>query len=559
MPRKKKLTTSWNLVSAIEKIWTLAHNSELNETFFKEAEEPANYVKGILGVSAFQSMVLGVLTDHEDSLTMRNIAHFLNCSKLRVMTFEPEFEDLVKRHLIKKTSTYDQGELRPAYIINKETIKAIKENREVKPYDPKSLSPRQVIKGMEDILLLLDADSSQYDTLVRSLKEQLAEAQHIEFCKRLLDMKLSSRELVFILLVLKCYVCDNQAYIDKSDYEDCFEDEVLVDILLDELNSKESVLTSKKIIENRIIEGIASTEEFCLTEEAINDYFKELSIHTKSDVHMDLMDYEKIIEKPLFYNKREESQITCLASLLDETQFKGIQQRLRDSRMRMGFACLFYGAPGTGKTESCLQLAKQTHRKIMQVNVSEIKSKWVGDSEKNIQQLFNQYRRMVEISRKNNENVPILLFNEADAIISKRKTGAENAVDKMENSIQNIILQEIEKLDGILIATTNLTQNLDSAFERRFLYKIRFDQPEASVKAKIWQSMIDGLASEDAIRLANCYDFSGGQIENIARKQTINNILYNSSNNVNELDKLCKEELIAKTEKVERTKVGFAV
>jgi len=274
---------------------------------------------------------------------------------------------------------------------------------------------------------------------------------------------------------------------------------------------------------------------------------------------MDLMDYEKIIEKPLFYNKREESQITCLASLLDETQFKGIQQRLRDSRMRMGFACLFYGAPGTGKTESCLQLAKQTHRKIMQVNVSEIKSKWVGDSEKNIQQLFNQYRRMVEISRKNNENVPILLFNEADAIISKRKTGAENAVDKMENSIQNIILQEIEKLDGILIATTNLTQNLDSAFERRFLYKIRFDQPEASVKAKIWQSMIDGLASEDAIRLANCYDFSGGQIENIARKQTINNILYNSSNNVNELDKLCKEELIAKTEKMERTKVGFAV
>lgn len=90
---------------------------------------------------------------------------------------------------------------------------------------------------------------------------------------------------------------------------------------------------------------------------------------------------------------------------------------------------------------------------------------WVGESEKNIKGIFDDYKQKVKQSVK----APILLFNEADAIIGKRQVGAERAVEKMENSIQNIILQEIEQLDGILIATTNLAENMDKAFERHFL------------------------------------------------------------------------------------------
>lgn len=98
---------------------------------------------------------------------------------------------------------------------------------------------------------------------------------------------------------------------------------------------------------------------------------------------------------------------------------------------------------------------------------------WVGESEKNIKGIFDDYKKEVKQLAK----APILLFNEADAIIGKRQVGAERAVEKMENSIQNIILQEIEQLDGILIATTNLAENMDKAFERRFLYKIQFEKP----------------------------------------------------------------------------------
>ena len=86
---------------------------------------------------------------------------------------------------------------------------------------------------------------------------------------------------------------------------------------------------------------------------------------------------------------------------------------------------------------------------------------------------------------KQSVKAPILLFNEADAIIGKCQVGAERAVEKMENSIQNIILQEIEQLDGILIATTNLAENMDKAFERRFLYKVKFEKPDLACRSQI--------------------------------------------------------------------------
>ena len=188
----------------------------------------------------------------------------------------------------------------------------------------------------------------------------------------------------------------------------------------------------------------------------------------------------------------------------------------------------------------------------MVVDVPQIKSKWVGDSEKNIKALFDRYRELV----KRKELVPILLFNEADAIISTRKSGAQNAVDKMENAIQNIILQEMESLDGIMIATTNLQENLDRAFERRFLYKIKFEKPDAAVRSKIWQQMIPELTEKDATTLAHAHELSGGQIENVARKHSINVVLHGEQENLLEnLLKECAAERLSNQQ--QRTRVGF--
>jgi SpoVK/Ycf46/Vps4 family AAA+-type ATPase len=217
--------------------------------------------------------------------------------------------------------------------------------------------------------------------------------------------------------------------------------------------------------------------------------------------------------------------------------------------MRSGFACLLYGAPGTGKTETVLQIARATGRNIMQVNLSEMRSKWVGESEKRVKAVFDRYRNFVEYCDKE----PILLFNEADGIIAKRSTNAIHAVDQMENTLQNIILQEMETLDGIMMATTNLTQNMDSAFERRFLYKINFHKPDCTTRLHIWQSMMPNLAESDVAILAERYDLSGGQMENITRKATVEHILTGQTPSLETLIGLCEEENIVEN----RPRIGF--
>ena len=166
-----------------------------------------------------------------------------------------------------------------------------------------------------------------------------------------------------------------------------------------------------------------------------------------------LLDCTTFAVKELFYNPSVQRQIDRLGELLAPKYFTEIQQRMEAGGMRKGFACLFYGAPGTGKTETVYQLARRTGRDLMVIDVSQIKNCWVGESEKNIKAAFDHYRSYV----RQLERAPILLFNEADAVLGIRQEGAQRAVEKMENSIQNIILQEMEQLDGIMIATTNLT------------------------------------------------------------------------------------------------------
>jgi SpoVK/Ycf46/Vps4 family AAA+-type ATPase len=156
---------------------------------------------------------------------------------------------------------------------------------------------------------------------------------------------------------------------------------------------------------------------------------------------------------------------------------------------------------------------------------------------------------------KRNKIAPILLFNEADGIIGIRQEGAQRAVEKMENSIQNIILQEMETLDGIMIATTNLQQNLDKAFERRFLYKIKFDKPTAEARACIWHEMIPDVDDSVVNALSEKYDFSGGQIENIARRYSIDTILHGERGNaLGILSEYCDSERLDTNDK---RKIGF--
>jgi len=226
--------------------------------------------------------------------------------------------------------------------------------------------------------------------------------------------------------------------------------------------------------------------------------------------------------------------------LLSDKNYRKIQDRLDGKGMRKGFACLFSGGPGTGKTETAYQIARETKRNIMMVDISEVKSCWYGESEKKIKEIFDTYRTAVD----NSALAPILLFNEADAVIGTRKEfgSASRAIDQTENTIQNIILQEMENLSGIMIATTNLTQNMDSAFERRFLYKITFDRPGREGRLGIWNALMPSIGEDNAAKVSGMFELSGGQIENIARKMEVDTIINGNSFSMDTLVQYCNDE-----------------
>ena len=268
---------------------------------------------------------------------------------------------------------------------------------------------------------------------------------------------------------------------------------------------------------------------------------------------------QDIRAKKLFYSEENQKQIEALTQSLSQSKYCRIQKKLTEKGLPCGIAVLLHGAPGCGKTETVYQLAKKTGRSIMQVDISATKSAWFGESEKKIKEIFTDYKELCSKMKKLKcGRTPILLFNECDAVFSKRKDISYSNTAQTENSIQNIILEEMENLEGILIATTNLTDNLDPAFERRFLFKIRFENPTVEAKRAIWKNKLPWLTTEKAQQLATTYNFSGGEIDNIVRKAEMKEIISGKRPAFSDIIEMCKvEKLDAATGATKR--MGFAV
>lgn len=211
---------------------------------------------------------------------------------------------------------------------------------------------------------------------------------------------------------------------------------------------------------------------------------------------------------------------------------------------------MLHGAPGTGKTETVLQLARQSGRELFRVEISESKSKWYGESEKIFKRIFTKYDAFAQQC----ERCPILFFNEADALFSRRRNIVDTSTDQTDNTLQNILLEELENFKGILFATTNLASHLDPAFERRFLFKVRFNAPDERVRYEIWRSKLTDTTEETCKILALRYEFSGAQIENVVRKCEMSEILNGAFPPLEEILACCAEEQL---QQEIRPSIGF--
>ncbi|MBO5750648.1 MAG: AAA family ATPase [Bacteroidaceae bacterium] len=537
------------LLEAIERVVELSEGSKMSDEFLLAASPEIGLIADSYGISEQQAVLFCICMERGPRrVDFDDFASHLGIGKIRALSFASDVDALVRRRLIRYRDAKDED----SFDVYQCVIKSLKHNEVYEMPLRKGLDCSGLFDYINMLYDDLDNDAIRPVELLEELNELFEENPQIGFVRRIKELHLDGDD--FLLLVFMCHLLINK---DDEDVRltqimDVYDDRSDFYRARAQLRSGKHDLMTENFMEHRSNDGMADVNSYCLTGHAKRTLLAEMNLVTEEEKIADMLRHDDLIEKTMFYSENIKRHVDELTSFLTPEKYKQIRERMQQRGFRHGFACLFYGGPGTGKTETVYQLARQTGRDIMVVDVPQIKSKWVGDSEKNIKALFDRYREQV----RRCELAPILLFNEADAIISTRKNGATNAVDKMENTIQNIILQEMETLDGILIATTNLADNLDSAFERRFLYKIQFSKPDAMVRSLIWQQMIPELNAADATTLATAYDFSGGQIENVARKHAIHSVLHGETDSLlHTLQNYCANEKLDSMPVVRR--IGF--
>lgn len=193
-------------------------------------------------------------------------------------------------------------------------------------------------------------------------------------------------------------------------------------------------------------------------------------------------------------------------------------------KLRPGFRALFHGPPGTGKTLTASMLGKETGKVVYRVDLSMMISKYIGETEKNLARVFNAAAHKDWI----------LFFDEADALFGKR-TQVQSSHDRYANQEVAYLLQRFETFDGITLLATNLRENIDPAFTRRFESIIYFPLPEPDQRLQLWQKVLpidnqEKMAQEvDLLQIAEKYKLSGGAITNVARHASLSAIANQSS------------------------------
>lgn len=551
------------VIKSIDIIFTKGHKSKLSETFQKSVSKESQVVSKYLGIqSEIQSILWSILfsmtIQKNSSVDLDDFSSFLNTSVLRVFLYQKEFDELVRKKLLQKTKPTRRRRNNESlnylnlYVPNDIIYSVI--NGEPLPSRRKSdLNIYEILDIVYSLFQQKDDCFIDIEELISEIESLMSENKDNQFIRQILNFKLPSFELITFLFLCQQFTEGNSVDLVKLT-------RILLNDTQKQLNVRKKFINEETKLQKCQLVSLETESDFksdrtiVLTNKG-KDLFgedKKLFIEHESSNHSDIILSTSIPEKQLFFNTKEQIQLDQLSDFLKPTNYDQLMSRLRNLNMKPSVTVLFHGFPGTGKTEVTYQLSRLTGRNIKRVEISETKSKWFGESEKRIKGVFDSYKKLVESS----ELTPILLFNEVDGVFGTRKQGT-SSVDQTENSIQTIILQEMEEFKGILICTTNLPMNLDKSFDRRFLFKIYFNKPDSVTRSHIWKDKLPVLEEKQTQYLSETFNFSGGQIDNICKKVVMTQILTGNIPDLCEIEQFCQTETLET--KTQRNPIGFKI
>ena len=518
-------------IDSITKVALRKNTKCIEEKFHCNADE-----------AVFFAILFSLYFDTGYHVDVKDLARHLGCDAIELLPYEYHFTNLVKKKLI----ALDNNTLHKAnftYRFRKNVVQSILTDNEPEKSEL-IIDNLSLLRHLRNIVKDYTDKEIDFADVEERINEALQDNKKIYFAEKLNGIPVNFELKLFLLyLVIRYYEGEcynvvmhtlNDLFWDGRRQFDYVKTLILRNqtILFERNILKTTPATWKNDVD---IELTMEGTRFLFNEDA---YLILIENESNEKKEQNVIHSDKIPFKDLFYNSTDLTTINFIHNTLKADNYQAIRNRLSENKMAQGITILMHGKPGTGKTETVMQLAKATDRNIYRVDISQLKSMWFGESQKKIKKLFLDYYEYAE----KQTTTPILLFNEADGVINKRKDSNSSAVAQTENEIQNIILQEMEEFKGILIATTNLTDNIDAAFERRFLFKLELTVPTSSTRYEIYRSLLPNLCDNELWILAEDFNFSGGVIQNIVRKATMHHVLNGSYPDIAWYVDACKQE-----------------
>ncbi len=373
------------------------------------------------------------------------------------------------------------------------------------------------IKRLQSKLVLIE------NTIKEKIKKTTIDLPVFNF---MLENEFNEKEkLIFLALLKEEYMHSNENLRELNYLLNLISSDEIERIKNRSLLDENSKLVSEGILDyDEIFGGFGGyTRIYFINEDVLNELIhprkKHKLEHLVKDTIFDLIEPKTSLEDVILPKKTKE-MLNTLLKQIDKRVLNLLKKWGIKSSSDIQAKIIFYGTPGTGKTLTAYSIAKELNKPILSLDASKILSMYVGESEKNVRRLFDEY---YEISEKL-KTKPVLLLNEADQFLSTRTTASFSSADKMHNQMQNIFLEQLERFEGLLIATTNLLETIDNAFSRRFDYKIEFTKPSFKERVKLWELKLpknaDFEEDFDIKKLAK-YELTGAQIELVVKNTAL--------------------------------------
>jgi hypothetical protein len=529
----------------IERISAAVSKHGLHSASTKEVSANIKDIANFLNLTENQTILFSsiLVLSLQRSVILDNLSKHLKCSTIEIIDMISEFDNLRSKSLIirsnrargKRCSYTDFG-----YIVPFNVIEALRTSDQKWLKEKIKFNLPNFLTKISDLVREREETSTSTKDLLSQVEYLISNNLEHTYVKYI-NGKVSETVNKCLVLVLS-YL----RLVKGSDIRTEKITQSLFDDLSDQLEYDQKIATGRnELFKTDVVcfqESLFADEKVvALTPKTLEKLYKDYpELNIKNESEDSLIAPLSVKFKNLYFEDRLQTQLDNITRVLDKKHFAVFQKKLEMKKLPKGISIIFYGKPGTGKTETVYQIAKKTGREILLVDLSKLKSKWFGDTEKQVKRVFDDYRNYCGTCIKK----PILFINEADGMFTKRLTlkGKNSSVDQTVNTVQNIILQELETFEGILFATTNMTVNLDNAFERRFLFKIEFPNPSPEASRMIWESRMPELSADERSYLSTKYILSGGEIENITRKYLMESVISEKPSDFSKLLEFCEAE-----------------